>query len=151
MVKWTLQNTNPTAMPGCSSGECPACKWGRGEGGPCRKSNTLYEFACQQCPSGNRAVYLGETARNLYTRGREHANNYTRGENESFMKKHQTTSHAGVPATFKARVVESYKDCLTRQIAEGVYIRRSNNEVLNSKSEWHQPALWKVRCELSRE
>ena len=79
MVKWTLQNTNPTAMPGCSSRECPACKWGRGEGGPCRKSNTLYEFACQQCPSGDRAVYLGETARNLYTRGREHANNYTPG------------------------------------------------------------------------
>ena len=151
MVKWTLQNTNPTTMGGCASGDCQACKGGRGEGGPCRKSNVLYEFSCQQCPADRKAVYIGESARNLYTRGREHSQNYARGEQESFMKKHTLTKHQGTEADFKARVVGSFKDCLTRQISEGVQIRRCKAEVLNSKAEWHQPALWKVRSELTRE
>ena len=43
------------------------------------------------------------------------------------------------------------KDCLTRQLSEGVHIRRCEEEVLNSKAEWHQPALWKVTSELCRE
>ena len=31
MVKWTLQNTNPTAMGGCASRDCQACKGGGGK------------------------------------------------------------------------------------------------------------------------
>ena len=67
------------------------------------------------------------------------------------MKKHQEDSHDGVEAVFSARVKDSFKDCLSRQIAEGVHIRRCKDIILNSKSEWHQPALWQVRSELSRE
>ena len=111
----------------------------------------LYEIAFQLSPDDRQAVYLGETARNLYTRGREHAKNYDRRGEESFMVKHQHDRHSGLPADFKARVKISFQDCLSRQVAEGVHIRRSKNEVLNSKSEWHQPALWKVSSELSRE
>ena len=109
MVKWTLQNTNPTAVGGCASGDCQACKGGSGEGGPCRKSNVLYEFSCQQCPSDRSAVYIGETARNLYTRAREHSQNYQKRDSESFIKKHQLVKHHGVQADFKAKVTESYK------------------------------------------
>ena len=54
-------------------------------------------------------------------------------------------------ADFSAKVLSSYKDCLSRQIAEGVTIRRCEKKILNSKAEWHQPALWKVRSELSKE
>ena len=54
-------------------------------------------------------------------------------------------------ADYKARVVGQYKDCLSRQIAEGVQIRRSEKETLNTKAEWHQPSLWRVRSELSNE
>ena len=61
-------------------------------GGELRKSNALYEFACHQCPTGNKAFYLGKIERNLYTRGREYAQNYIRGESESFLKKHQNAS-----------------------------------------------------------
>ena len=147
----TVKKSNPTASGGCQSGDCLACKGGRGAGGSCRKSNVLYEIACQLCPDDRQAVYLGETARNLYTRGREHARNYDRRGEESFMVKHQHDRHSGLLADFKARVKISFQDCLSRQVAEGVHIRRSENEVLNSKSEWHQPALWKVSSELSRE
>ena len=70
---------------------------------------------------------------------------------ESFMHRHQADKHHGIEAKFEAQAKMTFKDCLTRQIAEGVAIRRCDKEILNTKSEWHQPALWQVRSELSRE
>ena len=67
------------------------------------------------------------------------------------MFKHQQDQHHGAQADFKASVKYRFKDCLSRQIAEGVAIRRCDKIVLNSKAEWHQPAIWRVRSELSRE
>ena len=130
---------------------CQACQVVNGRGGTCRKSNVLYQFACQQCPPDRQAVYIGETARNLYSRGREHNQNYQKKQPESFMYKHQEDRHNGVDATFEAKVVSCYQDCLSRQISEGVHIRRCYKTVMNSKAEWHQPALWKVQSELCRE
>ena len=150
-VKRAVQQSNPTGSNGCQGGDCVACKGGRGAGGSCRKSNVLYEVACQLCPEDSQAVYLGETARNLYTRGREHRRNYLKQNTESFMFKHQYEKHNGADENFLASVKSSFRDCLTRQISEGVHIRRCEREVLNTKSEWHQPALWRVRSELSRE
>ena len=150
-VKQAVQKSNPTASGRCQGGDCMACNGGTGTGGSCRKSNVVYEIECQLCPADQQAVYVGETARNLYTRGREHQRNYTKKEPESFMYRHEQDHHFGVETEFKARVKYSFKDCLTRQIAEGVAIRRCEKMVLNTKAEWHQPALWKVRSELSRE
>jgi hypothetical protein len=70
---------------------------------------------------------------------------------ESFIKKHQLEKHDDLPADFSAKVTGSFQDCLTRQISEGIQIRRSDKTVLNSKSEWHQPPLWQVQSEIVRE
>ena len=37
-------------------------------------------------------------------------------------------------------------------VVEGVQIRRcaGSTKIMNSKSEWHQPALWRVRSEIAR-
>jgi hypothetical protein len=70
---------------------------------------------------------------------------------ESFIRNHQTDKHHGMNADFSAAVMESFKDSLARQVREGVHIRRSPDTVLNSKSEWHQPALWRVRSEVTRD
>ena len=152
-IKSQLQKSNPTATPGCDNLDCLACKDGRGKGGSCLKTNIQYELRCQLCPDGDGCVYVGESARNLYTRGREHIEKYrSRKRNiDSFMKKHQDEEHAGLPAEFGAKVTGMFKDCLSRQISEGVSLRRSNERVLNSKSEWHQPPLWRVQNELVRE
>jgi hypothetical protein len=64
---------------------------------------------------------MGETARNLYTRSRGHQRNYAKKEPESFMYRHEQ-DHFG--AEFKARDKFNFKDCLTRQISEGVAIRQ---------------------------
>ena len=76
--------------------------------------------------------------------------NYVSENKESFMKEHQTELHDGQPPLFTSKVTGKYRDCLTRQVAEGVAIRRCQTAVLNRKSEWHQPALWRVRSEVER-
>ena len=152
-VKQEVQRSNPTATPGCDHGDCLACVDGRGKGGNCQKSNVQYEMECLLCPPGEGAAYIGETSRNLYTRGKEHLQKYQslKRNKDSFMMKHQDEKHAGREAMFRAKVTGTFRDCLSRQVSEGVYIRRSDKQVLNSKSEWHQPALWRVQSELLRE
>ena len=49
-------------------------------------------------------MYIGETARNLYTRGKEHTSNFAARNKESFMKNHQLEKHRGAGADFSAAV-----------------------------------------------
>ena len=94
--------------------------------------------------------YIGKTARNLYSRGSEHTRNYEKTESESFIHKHQQEKHHGMLPNFKAKILYSFKDSFSRQTAEGVCIRRCKTDILNTKSEWHQPSLWRVRSEINR-
>ena len=156
-VQHKVQRSNPSATPGCQDADCLPCKDGRGKGGCCRRGNVQYQMECQVCnvtdiQTGrtDKTVYIGETSRNLYTRAKEHINKNQSNNGKSYMKKHQEEKHSSQPAVFDAKVTGSYKDCLSRQVAEGVAIRRCEANVLNSKSEWHQPALWRVRSELER-
>ena len=65
---------------------------------------------------------------------------------DSVILEHQTEKHEGGVANFHAKVVRSFRDCLTRQVSEGVSIRRCTDHVLNNKSEWHQnPACGKYK------
>ena len=57
------------------------------------------------------SVYLGETARSLYTRWREHVKNCDKKYTESCMNSHQNDQYAGVMAYFNAKVMTSYRDC----------------------------------------
>ena len=68
--------------------------------------------------------YVGETAPNVYTRSREHQRNYAKKAPKLFMYRHKQAHHFGAEAEFKARVQFNFKDCLTRQISEGVAIRQ---------------------------
>ena len=155
-VKHITQRSNPTATPGCSDISCVGCRPERGSAGRCRQGNVGYEMECSLCTEtadqnnnpATRTTYIGETSRNLFSRGKEHAYKYEKKDEDSFMATHQAEAHMQQPAQFTAKVTGNYRDCLTRQVAEGVAIRRCPNRVLNSKSEWHQPSLWKVRQEL---
>ena len=149
-VKSIVQKSNPTATVGCTDAACLPCKTGAGDGGNCRSCSINYEVECQLCPEEQRSKYVGETARNLFTRGKEHVSSYRTGKAKSFMRKHQRREHQGMPGEYKARVTGRYKDCLTRQVREAVLIRRSKVPVLNSKTEWHQPALFQIQQELYR-
>ena len=145
-----VQLSNPTATPGCDRHDCLPCQTGRGMGGNCSKSNIVYAMECQLCPDDSKCVYLGESARNLYSRTKEHLSNYSNRKPKSFILKHQQKKHNGQPGNFNAKVIDSYSDCLSRQVSEGVRIRRCDKEILNSKTEWHQPPLWRVQADLMR-
>ena len=102
------------------------------------------------CPDGRKQKYIGESSRNLYTRSLEHVSRYRGGKLTSFMVKHQNSEHQGEVAKYKAKVTANTRDCLTRQVRDAVLIRRSQVPVLNSKTEWHQPALYRVQHEMER-
>ena len=149
-IKSVLQRSNPLETPGCNRSDCLPCKQGRGEGGQCQACGIQYQVECQLCPEEQKAVYIGESSRNLYTRSLEHISNYRTGTNTSFIIKHQNAQHRGEEPVFKAKVTGRTRDCLTRQVTEAVLIRRSQVPVLNSKSEWHQPGIYRVQQEVER-
>jgi hypothetical protein len=143
-MKSVLQRLNPLETAGCDRPDCLPCEPGRGEGGNCESCGVNYEIECQLCPDGEKSVYIGESSRNLFTRSLEHVSRYRGGKITSFMVKHQSTEHQGDEASYRAKVT---RDCLTRQVRKAVLIRRSQVPVLNSKTEWHQPALYRIRNE----
>ena len=79
---------------------------------------------------------------------REHSQKYEKRKEDSFLTKHQEEKHEGGEASYSAKVTGAYTDCLSRQISEGVFIRRSDCTLMNTKSEWHQPPIWKIQSEL---
>ena len=83
------------------------------------------------------------------TRSKEHLNTFVYSPTTSFIAKHQSASHSGQEPSYKAKVACT-RDCLTRQVREAVLIRRSQHNVLNGKSEWHQPALYRVQQEVEQ-
>ena len=120
-----------------------------GGGGSCHKNNVTYQYECKI----DGAVYIGETGRNLYTRGKGHQEKYEKRSENSFMHAHQM-EYDGNHADFNTRVTGTYKDPLSRQVAEAVLITRSTgstNEVLNSKAEFRQPPIVRVRKEVNVE
>ena len=65
------------------------------------------------------------------------------------MFNHQNDKHAGQPANFKMSVLKSYSDSLSRQASEAVHISKMKGEILNSKSEFYQPSIVKIRREVT--
>ena len=88
----------------------------------------------------------------------EHMYKYHGGKNggsqklkeQSFMFNHQKDKHNSLPANFKSQVIRSYSDSLSRQAGEGIFITKMSGEILNSKSEFYQPSIVKVRREVTR-
>ena len=149
-IKSIVQKSNPTATTGCDDTDCLPCASGRGDGGNCRTCGVNYEVECQLCQPGQKSLYHGETARNLYTRGKDHQNNYRKRTAKSFMLRHQVEKHQNTAGSYTAKVTGTAKDCLTRQVREAVHLRRSEVPTLNSKTEWHQPALFRIQSEIYR-
>ena len=139
-LKRKLQKSNPTASPGCDKEDCLCCQDERGQGGQCHSVNVNYEIVCELCQK----KYIGESSRNLKTRMDEHQGR------DGFMRKHMQEKHPGEESKFKPRTTHINKHCLTRQVREGVLIRH-NDKSLNSKSEWHLPAVFRVNNEVIRD
>ena len=83
-------------------------------------------------------VYIGESGRNGYTRGREHMTSYQKKESDSVLLRHVRDKHSETnPPSFKMSIIGTHKTALDRQISEAVRINRApDDELINRRSEW---------------
>ena len=101
--------------------------------GPCHALNVIYKIACKECDQ----EYIGETARNAYSRGKEHLKDLEDKNDGSVLWKHAKQEHQGRMPEFSSSIVERFEnDALLRQISESVKINRKNTG-MNSKTEWN--------------
>ena len=125
---------------------------------PCTKRNVLYENICTKCnpgvgekkfklnpPNHPPSVYVGESARSLYERGKEHWRDFKNKHEDSHILKHHQIHHGGLgDPSFHLRPIKFLNAPLTRQISEAVRIERMGEDILlNSKGEYN-------RCTLGR-
>ena len=87
------------------------------------------------------------TSRNFYSRNLEHKEKLVKQKPDSFLFNHQTEAHGGSTCEYNVKVLKSFKTAMSRQIYEGVKIRRSDS-VLNSKLEFYQQSTYSVRREI---
>ena len=73
-------------------------------------------------------------------------------QHEAESTKHQAEKHNSQSAKFEMKVLGSFKDpmSMSRQITEAVMIKNHQGTLLNSKAEFHQPSIVRVRQEIVR-
>ena len=141
----------------CHWEECAACE-GNDEkmGSRCRLSNVVYEGVCldclDDCDRGKRSErdigrYIGESGRTLAERSGEHARGARAMDADNFIVKHWVLQHPVLDRKpkIKFKVLKTYKDPLSRMIAESVLIDKVSN--LNSKSEWRNNKMCRLVVE----
>ena len=110
------------------------------DGGRCRMNSVTYEITSNKCNEN----YIGETARNAFTRGLGHQANITATLDperpKPTLKHHVDSKHAddANPPSFKMKVTGVYEgDALNRQVSEAVRIRSTSSQ-MNRQVEWRQ-------------
>ena len=125
----------------CHRADCLVCSGFSGRGGSrCKIKSVVYMSNCTICKkaSSQEGQYIGETARSLYERSREHVDDAIRMKPSSHIWKHWSLTHPEelCMPRFEFKVVKSHNSCLDRQIHEAIKI--SIDGVLNAKSEYRQ-------------
>ena len=94
-----LQRSNPMKERNCRREDCFVCT-SKGKS-DCSRNNIVYEIKCNNCNS----KYCGETARNAYTRGKEHMKLLHDKEQNSPLWSHCLKEHNGHIQQFTMNVV----------------------------------------------
>ena len=129
-LKKVLQRSNPFKNRLCARQDCFVCTTG-GQG-PCGALGVTYEIVCKRCLK----KYIGETARNAYTRGKEHLNDLERESERSVLMRHAEEDHEGMLPEYTMSVTGVFaNDAMMRQISESVQITK--NGTINNKTEWN--------------
>ena len=140
-MKSLLQKSDPWAGGKCGRQGCFPCK-GEKSGGDCERNSVTYRIVCKTCEENNQvAHYIGETSRNMYSRGKEHLQQYSSRSKASALWAHCVKFHDSAPATFIMQLTGVFSSSLRRQIAEGVQIRNFVGIIMNRKSEYRMPAV----------
>ena len=136
-IKQLLQTSDPFKTPKCPDITCFVCSThNTNKPSNCRKDGIIYNIICDKCGS----KYVGESARNANTRGKEHLNEFKYKQESSIMLRHikQCHENSNNDVTFTMKVTHIYGDnCFERQISEGIQINNTPAMLrINNKSEW---------------
>ena len=138
-----------TDLTGCFYTDCYLCESGT-KGGSHTRSGVHYSGICVLCEeAGIKARYDGESGRSGYWRSTKFHKEDIRSNNvKNAFTKHLNVYHSDnirETGVFKLKVESNHTKCLERQIKEGVSIKNSDADiVMNSKAEFHQPAVRRV-------
>ena len=139
-IKNKLQKSDPLQKTRkcMNKEECFVCKSG---GKSCRKEGIVYQIECDECKD----IYIGESARNGFTRGKEHMQTYKNKCKSSIMYRHSKDKHKEFKGKtkFNMKITGIYRnDPTLRQVTEGTKIQNSNqNHLINNKTEWNSGGI----------
>jgi hypothetical protein len=125
------------------------CRAENSKGG-CRGQGMAYTQTCLGCPHGkgkeaDSSVYYGETGGSNYERGVLHLKDLAKEIEDTPLWKHCQLFHEGDHMEFQMETTGRFPVCEERQQDEGSRVKLSDvRNVLNSKSEWHQPPIFRV-------
>ena len=99
-------------------------------------------------------IYIGESSRNAYCRGKEHLLGLVKKDENSALFRHIVDSHPesvgdNAPYNYIMNVTGKYKTALTRQLAEAVKIEQTNKPLLNSRLGFRANNTLRLRTSLS--
>ena len=141
-----LQKSYPFKKEKCKNSYCFVCV--SGEKGNCMKENVNYEVECirDEC----KYVYIGETARNAFCRGREHLKGISKKDKDSvfvdhIMKEHESDFDFDQCGGFKMNVRETHKSAMERLITEAVKIETSEKPTLNLRTGYRANNVLRLR------
>ena len=92
---------------------------------------------------------MGETSRSLYERAKEHQKDRNDLSDKSHQIKHWLTDHKDLttPPAFRYKLIQSFQDPMSRQLAEAVRIDLRGPNVLNSKTEYNRCKVPRVKVD----
>ena len=146
-LRQILAKPDPFPKRPCDEPTCPLCKKSEfisevsATKIPCDTQSIGYRWTCIHC----KHTYEGESGRSARTRTKEHVSSIRRGNPANPMVKHNITMHPNAKPLFGIKILGAFKDPLSRQAEEGVRIYSANpNKIMNSKTEFHHPALKRI-------
>ena len=126
-LKHLLERKDPFISK-CSDNDCQPCENSKDTQKSvldCRKNMICYEVTCRTCEKeGKFRAYHGETARNLYTRSKEHYTALRSQSEKSFMNKHIVKEHGGKPqeVKFGCKIIGTFKKPMSWQLTQAIRI-----------------------------
>ena len=147
-IKQLVQKSDPFRSNKCPDINCFPCKSNnQNKQFNCRKDGIVYTIKCNKCS----AEYIGESARNANTRGKEHKQDFDTQKDCSVMLRHTQSHHRDDEnkPDYTMTVKQIYTNkCMDRQISEAIQI---NNipflDRINTRTEYTQNRI--VRASLT--
>ncbi|KAK6763666.1 hypothetical protein RB195_024115 [Necator americanus] len=112
----------------CTTPNCIICPTGRS--GDCLRSGVIYLISCTNCGE----EYIGETARPLYVRIKEHLSGKNRLRGWTPLGAHRTQKHDGADFEIRVQILAHETKTLARKSLEAFWIQAKNPK-MNRKGE----------------